>query len=120
MSIYGIRSQVVGELEPVVGLRAAPDQRTRGRLSRLLGRSTRDLSGGVDANAGVRGYDRGDAAHSLTGWVEGVPSPTAAIAAVTLRGGIYGEPATYEETPQLDPSLDPYRRLAFARMANRR
>ena len=102
-------------MEQYIGLRAAPDTVNRGRLAGLMRRYARDMDGtGVPA---VMGYDAGDAAHSFSGPVALVPSPTKAInATVDNRKGIYRPTAEFQNGVSQNPGLDPYSRTLWARM----
>jgi hypothetical protein len=107
----------IGNVQPVVGLAAAPDRVTLGRLRALLSRFGADMAGGDGpAGRGIIGYDRGDPAHSFAGPVARVASPTRSIASVASPAGVYTPVAEFQNGISADPALDPYSRLLWARM----
>jgi hypothetical protein len=79
---------------------------------------TQQAARGLQGHAGlVYGYDRGDPTLSLTGPVKGIQSPTDAQARVYANPAASAKPPmTYQDTPGTDPSLDPYKSLAWSRM----
>lgn len=108
-----VRSRAL-RASPVVGLQADADTATINRVLSLQGTIGRGLNGG---NGDAVGYDRGDPAHSLTGWVEGAPNPTAGYAAIYAgKGNAYTTQQTIQDTALTNPDLDPYNALLLARM----
>jgi len=111
----------IGNVQPTIGLSAAPDYATRGRLGSLMRRYGEDMAGGDGpAGRGIVGYDRGDPAHSFAGPVARVASPTRSIAEIASAGGIYTPVAEFQNGVSSDPTLDPYNRLLYARMRSAR
>ena len=111
----------IGNVQPVIGLAAAPDYATRGRLAEVMGRYGEDMAGGYGPDGrGIVGYDRGDPAHSFTGPVARAANPTRSIAAVASPHGVYAPVAEFQNSISSDPSLDPYAQLLYARMVNQK
>lgn len=109
-----IRSRAL-RASPVIGLQADPDTATIDRLLSLQATIGAGLNG---RNTDVVGYDRGDPAHSLTGWVAGAPDPAAGYAAVYAgKGNAYTTQQTIQDTALTNPDLDPYNALLLARMS---
>lgn len=97
----------------VVGNPDRPVLRRERALRQQIGHGLQGYSGQV------RGYDRGDPAHSLTALVNAGPHPTAALAAIApakLRDAATLDPAEYSDRALTNPDLDPYMAALWNRL----
>lgn len=97
---------------------ADPDGPSSARVLGLQAFAARGMQG---ATGTVIGYDKGDAAHSLTGPVNAAPSPTVAVANVSKPSDsvMLGPVAEYSDLASADPEQGSYAEQLFSRIGRK-